>query len=348
MNKDRKKAGMTVIETAIVSAIVIIFFVSTVLLYYNLLLDEKKQNMISQGAIAGERVSDAVTDSLLANEYFVEFTSNLLNEMHDEVGGEKNIQKLIETQAAGLKLDGMKNINVYIDGKYYCDRDWGITDDFDATTRPWYQEALAAGGEIGYVDPYVDYETGALLLAIGKSLNGEGNVFSVDVTLGRLAELASDAALEGNVDAAMIIIGDGTVIAHSDKVETGKNYKEEEGTLGAGIYKKISELPEGFKEESFELKHDGVNYLIHVEPTYNDWMVISVIDTTEVYNSFRIMLITTIAIIMAIVFVIIFIMITANKRSFWAEQEIAVYKERMVLEKKQGESAEDAPGHLEA
>ncbi len=335
MNKNTKKAGMTVIETAIVTAIVIIFFVSTVLLYYNLLLDEKKEHMIDQGAIAGEKVADALQVSLLANEQFVEFTSNLLDEMRDDVGGEKSIQRLIETQAAGLKLKGMKNINVYIDGKYYCDRDWGITDDFDATTRPWYIEAMEAGGEVDYVDPYLDYETGELLIAIGKSLDGEGNVFSVDVSLDTIAEQASEAAREGNADAAMIINADGMVISHSDGNERGKSYAEEKDTLGAEIYGKLLEFEPGFKEESFELKYDGSNYLINASTVYNDWMVVSVTDTTEVYDSFRLLLIMTIAFILIIVLVIIFIMITANKRSYLAEQEIAVYKERMATEAKE-------------
>jgi signal transduction histidine kinase/DNA-binding response OmpR family regulator len=78
---------------------------------------------------------------------------------------------------------------VYLDGS-----GWEPSDDYDPTTRPWYEIAILADGEIGMTDPYYSLAFDALTVTYSRLLYDDGGeslgVVSLDVMLGHITEFA--------------------------------------------------------------------------------------------------------------------------------------------------------------
>ncbi|MBP3274999.1 MAG: methyl-accepting chemotaxis protein [Butyrivibrio sp.] len=74
------------------------------------------------------------------------------------------------------------NENVFLDGS-----GWIPDDTFVFTDRPWYQGAIAAGGNVFSSEPYVDASTGKTCLACSVMIS-DGTVLSSDINFDKVAE----------------------------------------------------------------------------------------------------------------------------------------------------------------
>jgi len=72
--------------------------------------------------------------------------------------------------------------NVFLDGS-----GWIPDDTFVFTDRPWYQGAIAAGGNVFSSEPYVDASTGKTCLACSAMIS-DGTVLSSDINFDKVAE----------------------------------------------------------------------------------------------------------------------------------------------------------------
>ena len=57
-----------------------------------------------------------------------------------------------------------------IDGTYVDGVGWVPPDDYDPTKRDWYKTTVRAKGETVIVSPYVDAQTGNVIISIGKRI----------------------------------------------------------------------------------------------------------------------------------------------------------------------------------
>ena len=60
---------------------------------------------------------------------------------------------------------------------------WVPPEDYDPISRDWYQTTVAGKGEVVIVSPYVDAQTGKVIISIGKSLSDNRNALALDLTL---------------------------------------------------------------------------------------------------------------------------------------------------------------------
>lgn len=112
--------------------------------------------------------------------------------------------------------------NVYYgtkEGEFYVDPfpPGGLPPGFDATTRPWYTQAVQAG-KIIWTDPYVDTGSGELVVTAAMPVyQGSGKeplgVVGIDVTLQRLADLISSRKV-GTKGYLVLMDDNGQVLAH--------------------------------------------------------------------------------------------------------------------------------------
>jgi len=78
----------------------------------------------------------------------------------------------------------------------------------------------------------------------------------------------------------MVISGDGFVIAHNDKEETGKNYNN------VSYYRKVREQAED--RGKFTIEIDNVDYTINfLKSSYNDWTYLSITSIAEISKDSR-------------------------------------------------------------
>ncbi len=194
----------------------------------------------------------------------------------------------------------------YINGKYMDGIGWNPGEDFDAKTRPWYQQAIQNPGKITLISPYLDRYSGEMVMTVAMSLADGESVIAVDMTTTRAQEIIESAQDERlSAEATRMIIGNnGVVVAHTDKTEIGRNYREEKDTLGGRVIEKVDQT----KDNSFEITYHGNHYIASYVTFDNGWYCIAVVEAKEVYQPIRVMI--AVGIVAVLITFVIFLIIT--------------------------------------
>lgn len=95
--------------------------------------------------------------------------------------------------------------------------------DYDPRTRPWYKDALAAGGTT-LTEPYVDAATGELIITIATPAQPAG-VVGGDLSLQTLVNIINALDFDG-IGYAFLVSADGKILVHPDKNLVMKNLKD--------------------------------------------------------------------------------------------------------------------------
>lgn len=99
--------------------------------------------------------------------------------------------------------------------------------DYDPRTRPWYTDAMAAGGTT-LTEPYLDVTTGQLMMTIATPVSQDGQPLGVvggDLTLETLATIVSSLDL-GGIGYAFLVNADGRVLVHPEKERVMKQLSD--------------------------------------------------------------------------------------------------------------------------
>ena len=175
-------------------------------------------------------------------------------------------------------LDSMSDITSngiygFINGEYLDGYQWVPDEDYVPTERPWYKAALENGGEMAYVEPYIDSMTGARVMTISKLLSDGESVICIDVRMNEVqAIMESLVKKDDDTSQVMILDNSGVVIANSDPKEVGKNYlnnAEEPGATIAGAL-----LKEG--KTDFSIRTEGTSYIVYSHEFGGGWRLLSV------------------------------------------------------------------------
>ena len=168
----------------------------------------------------------------------------------------------------------------YINGKYVDGVGWVPPEDYDPTTRDWYKEAVAAGGQPLVVNPYVDAQTGNVIISVCKALTDTNNVLGLDLTLSDVQKTVENIQIDGN-GYGFILNYDGTVIAHHDSSEKGKNYSEDPGRKE--LFEKMVSVDKG----NFEMIIDGKMCTVFVDEVLGQWHLAIVVEKSDLLKNTR-------------------------------------------------------------
>ena len=312
-------AARTTLRTLIISILVIVFFVGIVLLYYNMVYAKERDNIILKGELSSVKAAEQFDKYLSTNTDAVKLSAYGLDEMIKENKSDEEIQEYLVSQSTSIKntvLENMTGLYGYINGRFFSGTRWEPPADYIATDRPWYIKPMENPGSITVLDPYIDVQTGNTMLAIGKTLSDGVSVLSLDVSLEQIQHITEDSVSAGQADIEMILNDKGVVVAHSDKNEIGKDYRAEQGTLGAMIVENLDKS----KDNYFEFSLGNGHYIAYYATMQNDWRCISVNDTTSVFLSLTVILWLTISFVLAIVVIVGAIMTASAKRSIVSER----------------------------
>ena len=109
------------------------------------------------------------------------------------------------------------------DGEFIIRPDSKMPDGYDPRTRPWYKDAIAAGGTT-LTEPYVDAATGKLTMTIATPAGSTG-VIGGDLGLDALVQIINSLDL-GGMGYAFLISADGEILVHPDKNLVMKTLKQ--------------------------------------------------------------------------------------------------------------------------
>ena len=223
-------------------------------------------------------------------------------------------ESTIYTKAIDWNFTGFYGVfnGVYLDGI-----GWEPEPGYVAEERPWYIAAKEAEGEVALVTPYLDSQTGNIMMSVSQLLPDGKSAVSLDISLEGIQNLTEENAAHHIWKCAMILDDNGFVVAHSDPGELGKEYLKEQGTLGNAIAQNLYSS-EG---DYYEVRHEGKSYLVFKAAIGDDWHALAVMNENKILGSLQ-----TIYIVFFITLLLIF---GAIAYGFWNIQQKHLYAENL-------------------
>ncbi|MFU3636572.1 methyl-accepting chemotaxis protein PctA [Pseudomonas aeruginosa] len=113
------------------------------------------------------------------------------------------------------------------DGVFTMRQDSPMPAGYDPRSRPWYKDAVAAGG-LTLTEPYVDAATQELIITAATPVKAAGNTLGVvggDLSLKTLVQIINSLDFSG-MGYAFLVSGDGKILVHPDKEQVMKTLSE--------------------------------------------------------------------------------------------------------------------------
>ncbi|WP_443951756.1 methyl-accepting chemotaxis protein PctA [Pseudomonas aeruginosa] len=113
------------------------------------------------------------------------------------------------------------------DGVFTMRPDSPMPAGYDPRSRPWYKDAVAAGG-LTLTEPYVDAATQELIITAATPVKAAGNTLGVvggDLSLNTLVQIINSLDFSG-MGYAFLVSGDGKILVHPDKEQVMKTLSE--------------------------------------------------------------------------------------------------------------------------
>jgi len=156
---------------------------------------------------------------------------------------------------------------------------WIPGNDWDNTNRLWFTDAKKAGGDTAYSQPYVDADTGDIVVTISKAVfNGSSDigVIAADVTVNSLLGIINSVKSDSNQE-IYIINADGLFIAHEDiGVVLKKDFFTE---------KNIEMYRQSVLNETEFIKIDNYRLIYSSVIPQTEWTLVSVIPSAVIFSS---------------------------------------------------------------
>lgn len=155
---------------------------------------------------------------------------------------------------------------------------------YEPTSRDWYKAAVEANGETVIVPPYLDAQTGSIVITIGRSISGSGNgngspspnVVCLDVIVNHIQEVTEAVQIAGK-GYGMIVNADGFIIAHRNKDLNGKNVTE---IYGGELLNSILNAKSG----RITVRMEDEDCSLFIAPVMDQWYTIIVIRNAELFE----------------------------------------------------------------
>uniref|UniRef100_UPI00207A3DFE cache domain-containing protein n=1 Tax=Pseudomonas subflava TaxID=2952933 RepID=UPI00207A3DFE len=109
------------------------------------------------------------------------------------------------------------------DGSFTMRPESPMPDGYDPRTRPWYKDAMAAGGST-LTEPYVDAATSKLIMTIATPAGSTG-VVGGDLSLDTLVQIINSLDFDG-LGYAFLVSADGRILVHPKQDLVMKTLKE--------------------------------------------------------------------------------------------------------------------------
>ena len=233
-----------------------------------------------------------------------------------------------------------------IAGEYLDGLGWVPPDDYDPTKRDWYRITKAAGGSLVIVPPYVDAQTGSMVISVCKLLSNGSDVVALDDYTTHIQEIISQTNINGK-GYGFIVDKNGTIIAHADTARNGMDCHTLPG--GAVLMEKLEH-----EETNFQAEIDGKPCTVFKKAVMDQWYMVIVVGNDELFKDVYSQLIVNIvtnSIMFLLIALFYFIAYRSEQRISReaqalkiSEQQKAYEAELLKLEKTAADSANKAKG----
>lgn len=164
----------------------------------------------------------------------------------------------------------------YVGGEYLDGLNWVPDDDYVPTERDWYRQAIAANGDTTIVSPYVDAQTGEVVITITRMLSNGEDVVAVDLTMESIQEMSTALTIRDE-GYGFIFDNEGLIIASKDESLKGLNLNVISGM--SELMDRAVETGDGY----FEIELNGSMNTVFVQTVMDQWYVVIIISNTDLY-----------------------------------------------------------------
>ena len=215
---------------------------------------------------------------------------------------------IVETDTQKEQFDvNINGLYGYVMGEYLDGLQWVPPDNYDPTRRDWYEAAIKAGGEATIVAPYVDAQTGSVIISISRMLSNGTDVLSIDMMMDYIQEVVSGLQIKDK-GYSFIVDGNGMVIAHRDRDMIGRYMTEGEERLE--LFDRIRQEQDGY----FEIAEDEDARTVFVREIMDQWYLAIVVSSGELLGDVTRQLIVNI-LICTVTFALIAIFFLISRRT---------------------------------
>lgn len=204
----RSKLIPILIFLAVVPSIVASAFIIT---QNYLLIIKQTENLTHQIAVEKASYIDDFMSKMINQTNIIANTPSVLQ------GNEQGIKDTIKA----VKESDKDFMNTYVgteDKVMILYPEQKLPDGYDPTSRPWYKDAVNAGGKPVVTPPYKDASTGRDIVSIAiaiKLANGKNAVVASDIDVSSLMSKIA-ATKVGHTGFASLLTSDGIILAHPD------------------------------------------------------------------------------------------------------------------------------------
>ncbi len=169
-----------------------------------------------------------------------------------------------------------------INGVYLDGLEWVPPADYNPLERDWYKLVSDARGEVVIVSPYLDAQTGSIVITIGKMISSPAdetqprNVVCLDVIVNHIQEVTENVQIGGK-GYGVVLNRDGFIIAHADKTLNGQSVQDVHDQ---------ELLDDVLDAQSVRISEtiDGEDYTLFIAPVMDQWTAVLVISNAELFD----------------------------------------------------------------
>lgn len=298
-----------------------------------------KEDVIIMGEAKTKELSEQVQNFLMRGYETLEVTVDSVEYMVDEGMDSEAIESFLireSDKCADRISEDFTGIYGWVDGAYVDGLGWVPDADYVPQKRIWYTMAMDnKENGVTLIPPYVDAQTGNIIISISKVLNDGESVLALDITPYSIQTATEELNLNGN-GYAFIVDNNGLIVAHADSSLRGASYLEKTYLLAdqQELIQKAMTAEDGY----FSMTIDGEECQVFRSTVRGGWNVVLVVKSQEMFQRVRQNLFRNIALSMGI-FVIVTYFCTS---SFFNRRKAARYAEEVQKAKEEAEKANAA------
>lgn len=266
-----------------------------------------KNSISLQGQLNAKQSAEEFKNYMISSTNSIKLAAYTLNEMIENKSSVQDMLKFLTSESNDILNSYDENFTGlygWICGQYLDGGGWVPDSDYVPTERPWYTVTLAHESQIVYIKPYVDMQTGTMMMTISILLNDKKSVVALDVSLTRLQKIIETVSQNKNENHIMILDYDGDVVVHAGSGIEADN-------LDFIIAQKV--LKEQLNQ--FELKYKGKKYVIYAEEVNGGWYSISAINANHVYRPLHHIFASSIFAILMTSFIILIVFVSITRKN---------------------------------
>ena len=180
------------------------------------------------------------------------------------------------------------------DGEYVDGNAWIPESDYNPYDRPWYKEAVKANGKAVIISPYLDADTGSMVITVAKLMADKKSVLAVDILTEDIKTYASKIE-DAGWGYAFITDSEGMIISAGKEELIYTNYLDDD-FAGGQTLSDLLKYGNSYTEPA-PIEYMGDEYVVFSNEVTGGWKVIVAIDRNTVLVGPRQVLYYSIALI---------------------------------------------------